>query len=280
MEDMVQQSNDFVQFSGPGQDDDKKVFVGGLGKTITENELLDYFMQYGDIENLIIKTDPVTGESRGFAFVQFVNAKTVDDLLATKDHFIANKKVDPKRIIKKVNKFFCQIFVGRLTTEMTEQDLRNYFVQFGQIIEFHQPFNKIKNQMRSYCFITFEYPEVVNQVLKNPKPIINGKEVDIQKVKFNPVKMTGPGIMTDPMDGARPSATFGMIPAYPGYMALETASPYGTAADYGYAANDAYGAYSGNDYSATGYGGGGYRAQVYYPGGQYREVTYPRHASY
>jgi len=101
-EDITQQSNENNRFSGPGLDDDKKVFVGGIGRNINKNELLDYFMQYGDIENLIIKTNPFTGESRGFAFVQFVNSKSVDNLLAVGEHTIADKKVHLKRV-----SFFC-----------------------------------------------------------------------------------------------------------------------------------------------------------------------------
>lgn len=95
---MTQQPNANGRSNGPGRDDDKKLFVGGLGRTISEKELREYFTQYGEIENINIKTDPFSGQSRGFAFVQFVNAKTVDDLLAAGDHFIANKKVDPKRV--------------------------------------------------------------------------------------------------------------------------------------------------------------------------------------
>lgn len=184
------------------------------------------------------------------------------------------------QVTKKVNPLRCKIFVGGLTSEMTEQDVRNYFVQFGQISEYQQPFDKMKNQKKGFCFITFEDTEVVNQVLKNPKQVINGKEVDVKKVKFNPETMTAPGTR-GPVGGARAPAAFGMRPAYPGYMAPTTASPYGAATDYGYAANayDAYGAYGGYDYSAIGYGGG-YSAQQAYGGGKYREAAYPRHTPY
>jgi len=99
---VAQQPNANERSYGSVQDDVKKVFVGGLGRTITEEELREYFTQYGEIENINIKTHPFSGESRGFAFVQFVNAKSVDDLLATKNHYIANKKVEPMRV-----SFFC-----------------------------------------------------------------------------------------------------------------------------------------------------------------------------
>lgn len=167
---------------------------------------------------------------------------------------------------------------------MTEQDVRNYFVQFGQISEYQQPFDKMKNQKKGFCFITFEDSDVVNQVLKNPKQTINGKEVDVKKVKFNPETMAAPGTRAGGPAGARGGApaSFGMRQSYPGYnMAPAAGSSYGAPADYGYAANayDAYGAYGGYDYSAIGYGGGGYPAQAY-GGGKYRETSYPRHAPY
>uniref|UniRef100_A0A1B6DAL4 RRM domain-containing protein n=1 Tax=Clastoptera arizonana TaxID=38151 RepID=A0A1B6DAL4_9HEMI len=85
----------------PGLADERKLFVGGTGRNITDKELSDYFGKYGEIESITIKNDPVTGMSRGFAFILFKNAKTVDDLLAAGDHYIGNKKVDPKRVTKK-----------------------------------------------------------------------------------------------------------------------------------------------------------------------------------
>jgi len=166
---------------------------------------------------------------------------------------------------KRVNPLRYKIFVTGLTSEMTEQDIRNHFVQFGSIIEYRQPFDKITNQKQSYCFITFEDSEVVNQLMENPKQVINGKGILVRRYKFNPETMTANGARTGPMGGNRAPATFGMRSAYPGYVALSAVSPYGTAARYDYAANAyvAYGAYGGDDYFANGYGGGGYRGGHY-----------------
>lgn len=40
-------------------------------------ELKEHFVQYGEITNISLKTDPATGRSRGFAFIIF---KSVDGL--------------------------------------------------------------------------------------------------------------------------------------------------------------------------------------------------------
>lgn len=264
---MSQQANG--RAAGPGRDDERKLFVGGLGRNTTEKEIKDYFSQYGEVESVNIKIDPATRLPRGFAFVVFANAKTIDDLLAAGDHYIGNKKVDPKKITKKVNPLKCKIFVGGLTSEISEQEIRNHFSQYGSITEFQQPFDKTKNQKKGFCFIMFDDDSVVNQVLKDPKQVISGKEVDVRKVKFNPETMGGGA-------GGRGGRNAGYMPRGAQYM-----NPYGyTAADYyGATGYEGYGtAYAGYDYSAMGYAGS-YSTQGY-GGGKYRENPYSRHAPY
>lgn len=41
-------------------------------------ELKEYFTTYGAIESINVKTDPTTGRSRGFAFLVFDSAETID----------------------------------------------------------------------------------------------------------------------------------------------------------------------------------------------------------
>lgn len=48
------------------------------------------------------------------------------------------------------------------------------------------PFDKIKNQRKAFCFITFDSETVVNELLKTPKQTISGKEVDVKKATPKP----------------------------------------------------------------------------------------------
>ncbi|KAG7199962.1 hypothetical protein KM043_014391 [Ampulex compressa] len=168
----------------PGKDDDRKLFVGGLSRNTTDKELRDHFGKFGEIESISVKIDPHTGISRGFAFMVFTNPKTIDKLLASGDHYINKRKVDPKRVSKKSQ--HGKIFVGGLTPEITDEDIKSYFGQYGTIVELQAPFDKVKNQRKGFCFITFDSKEVVYNLLKTPKQTINGKEVDVKKVKVNP----------------------------------------------------------------------------------------------
>lgn len=53
------------------------------------------------------------------------------------------------------------------------------------------PFDKQKNQRKAFCFITFDSEQVVNELLKTPKQIISGKEVDVKKATPKPDNVPG-----------------------------------------------------------------------------------------
>ena len=49
----------------------RKMFVGGLAHETTTANLWEYFEQFGELEDVDIKTDVYTGCSRGFGFILF-----------------------------------------------------------------------------------------------------------------------------------------------------------------------------------------------------------------
>lgn len=60
------------------------------------------------------------------------------------------------------------------------------FCSIPQIVEVEMPFDKQKNQRKGFCFITFDSEQVVNELLKTPKQVISGKEVDVKKATPKP----------------------------------------------------------------------------------------------
>jgi len=45
------------------------------------------------------------------------------------------------------------------------------------------PIDKIKNQRKGFCFVTFDNEQIVQELLKTPKQTICGKEVDVKKAQ-------------------------------------------------------------------------------------------------
>uniref|UniRef100_A0A5B7AD56 RRM domain-containing protein n=2 Tax=Davidia involucrata TaxID=16924 RepID=A0A5B7AD56_DAVIN len=91
---------------GSGQSKDfktKKIFVGGVPSTVTEDELKNFFSKYGRvIEHQIIR-DHETNRSRGFGFIIFDSEEVVDELLSEGNMIdmegtqVEIKKAEPKK---------------------------------------------------------------------------------------------------------------------------------------------------------------------------------------
>lgn len=96
---------------------------------LSTEELREHFSQYGDIESINVKTDPQTGRSRGFAFIVFSAAEAIEKVTAVSEHIINNKKVDPKKAKARQGK----IFVGGLTTDISDDEIKAFFSQFGTV---------------------------------------------------------------------------------------------------------------------------------------------------
>ena len=78
----------------------RKIFVGGLPHDITLETFKEYFLSYGDIEDIVIMLDRHTNKPRGFGFVTFENEYSVDEVMSIhEEHNILGQWVDCKRAI-------------------------------------------------------------------------------------------------------------------------------------------------------------------------------------
>ncbi|EKX50144.1 hypothetical protein GUITHDRAFT_67277, partial [Guillardia theta CCMP2712] len=94
------------EIRGPGISADdslqtSKVFVGGIASTVTTQDLYEYFGKYGEVEDVQVMVDPQTHRSRGFAFVTFKHAETVQDVMNYQEHELHNKRVEIKLAVPK-----------------------------------------------------------------------------------------------------------------------------------------------------------------------------------
>jgi RNA recognition motif-containing protein len=63
----------------------KKLYVGNLSFSATEEELRELFEQHGPTASVRVITDRETGRSRGFGFVEFEDAACADKALEALD---------------------------------------------------------------------------------------------------------------------------------------------------------------------------------------------------
>jgi len=77
--------------------DQSKIFVGGLSWQTTEESLQFHFEQFGPVASVDVMRDRNTGDPRGFAFVVFRDPSTIDLVMNQEKHEINHKVVDVKR---------------------------------------------------------------------------------------------------------------------------------------------------------------------------------------
>ena len=59
----------------------RKIFVGSLVHKTNDDDLREFYSQYGEITDCIVMKDKATGKSRGFGFVTYSNASMVDEAM-------------------------------------------------------------------------------------------------------------------------------------------------------------------------------------------------------
>ncbi|XP_061357012.1 heterogeneous nuclear ribonucleoprotein 1-like isoform X2 [Gastrolobium bilobum] len=79
----------------------KKIFVGGLPPTLTEEKFRQYFEAYGPVTDVVVMYDQITGRTRGFGFISFESEDAVDRVLHKSFHDLNGKQVEVKRALPK-----------------------------------------------------------------------------------------------------------------------------------------------------------------------------------
>jgi RNA recognition motif-containing protein len=63
----------------------KKLYVGNLPFSTTEDELRAVFERHGSVDSVNVITDRETGRSRGFAFIEMEDASAADEAMRALD---------------------------------------------------------------------------------------------------------------------------------------------------------------------------------------------------
>lgn len=139
------------------------LIVLNLSSNTTEETLREYFeSKFGSLLMVELKRDRKTGASRRFAFIRFHNYKEQMKALQQLRHKIDNQQIrlalpdfrDPSELYQE-NK----CFVGRVNEQIKAGDLREFFSQFGDIVEISYP-----KKFKGYAFITFADPDIARKV--------------------------------------------------------------------------------------------------------------------
>nr|XP_048715644.1 heterogeneous nuclear ribonucleoprotein A/B isoform X1 [Caretta caretta]XP_048715645.1 heterogeneous nuclear ribonucleoprotein A/B isoform X1 [Caretta caretta]XP_048715646.1 heterogeneous nuclear ribonucleoprotein A/B isoform X1 [Caretta caretta]XP_048715647.1 heterogeneous nuclear ribonucleoprotein A/B isoform X1 [Caretta caretta] len=235
------------------EEDAGKMFVGGLSWDTSKKDLKDYFTKFGEVADCTIKMDPNTGRSRGFGFILFKEAGSVDKVLEQKEHRLDGRLIDPKKAMAMKKDPVKKIFVGGLNPEATEEKIREYFGEFGEIEAIELPMDPKTNKRRGFVFITFKEEDPVKKILEKKFHNVSGSKCEIKVAQPKEVYQQqqfssggGRGSYGGRGRGGRGAQSQIWNQGYGNYWT----QGYG---NQGYGYQQGYGGYGGYDYSGCGY---------------------------
>lgn len=92
-------------------------------------------------------------------------------------------QIDPKRAIPKdEQERTSKVFVGGVSQEATEADFKNYFMQFGRVLDATLMMDKETGRPRGFGFVTFDSEAAVDRTLQGPLEIL-GKPIEVKKAQ-------------------------------------------------------------------------------------------------
>lgn len=165
---------------------------------------------------------------------------------------------------------YTKVFVGGLAWETQKETMKNYFQQFGDILEAVVITDKTTGRSKGYGFVTFREADAAMRACVDAAPVIDGRRANcnlaslgVQRSKPSTPKHGGVGVrsfrITGGYQGGFPSAT--SFPHYAIQQGIPSYNLYAASAAAGYTPYSPDYAYPTNYYNL--YGGAGTQYPVY-----------------
>ena len=120
-------------------DQNKKIFIGGVPKTVLDDEFREYFGSFGVLDDCILMRDQ-DGICRGFGFItyreQAAYQQVMEAQLQLRGRPLEQKKAVPRKdaaIGQQKTKI--KIFVGGLPPNVDNKILYEHFSQYGEVVD-------------------------------------------------------------------------------------------------------------------------------------------------
>jgi len=230
----------------------RKLFIGGLSFETTEDGLKSHFETWGDVVDVVVMKDGQTKRSRGFGFITYAEADSIDQAQSNRPHNIDGRKVDTKRAIPREEsggggsqQSVTKMFVGGVKDDTTEEMVRETFAECGEIASVDMIKDRNTGKLKAFCFVTFEDHDSVDKAALIKRFELNGRQVEVKKAQPK-------GDEGDDRRGGRGGGRGGRGGGRQGYDG--GASGYGGGYESGYGRQS----YGGGQGYGGGYSSGGY----------------------
>lgn len=150
----------------------RKVFVGSLNYTTTEETMREHFAKFGEILDCVIMKESKSGKSRGFGFVTYTCMAQVDEMMKARPHKIDGRELETKRATPReeagkpgAEMSTKKLFVGAIKEGLTEEHLKEYFGKYGKIEDCIVMKDKESGKPRGFGFVTFDDYDPIDKIV-------------------------------------------------------------------------------------------------------------------
>jgi len=193
-------------------DSSTKLYVGNISYDTTAEDLIDLFSPYGNVVDTYLPIDNERGTPRGFAFVT-VSSDDVDAAIRDLDGIeffgrliVVNKPLprgqkgvrpssrsssssfqgSARQTKNNSNSNAVKLYVGNLSFDTTEDDIRSIFERFGEIKDLFVPIDQGTGRRRGFAFVTLSAEDALTAVEET-----DGLEVDGRMLRVNTAQPKG-----------------------------------------------------------------------------------------
>ena len=177
-----------------------KMFIGGVSPSTDEVTFESYFKEFGTLTSCKLMMDQATGRGRGFGFIEYADASSVQSVLNAAPHSIDGKQVEAKQNTLRPrgggSKNAKKIYVGGIDFNATDVDVRQYFnTNIGEVADVILVPDKndhTKNH-KGFGFVTFLDESSVQKAINQRDHVINGRKCEAKSATSNTKSNNGGG---------------------------------------------------------------------------------------
>jgi RNA recognition motif-containing protein len=196
-----------------------RLFVGALSSSVTSEGLYAYFGQFGSIKDVFRPG----GDHGTFAFVTYENPNSMFAALALDEHVVDGAELrvteadprppkggmapaapmaqqyghpPPSRGPSSGKKEY-RVFIGKIGTSVTDNDLREHFAQYGSVADVYRPGAR-RGGVGDFGFVIFESQQGMAKALAEVSHSVNGVELQVTRARERPSSSITPAAAAPP----------------------------------------------------------------------------------
>lgn len=169
----------------------RKIFIHGLAWDATEEQVLQVFKPFGEIEEFKLITDKATGRAKGYAFAQFKTRAAAEKALKIPQKKIGNRTASCQlaalgpaaaggaTAAEEVSKR--KLFVANVGPNVHVDRLRDFFGKFGEIEDGPLGLDPSTNKPRGFSIFVYKSVDGLKKALEEPLKMFEGCQLNCKK---------------------------------------------------------------------------------------------------